>query len=179
MLVRVEHLSPDLPASRAVLYLDEHLRSGKCPGGRSGISDSLPRHGAPLTDSQNTLTYGCVCGNGLQPNISEYSLTLPFYVCQEWGNQCVKACGQNNQCSGDCRDDHPCGALNPTRVNSTTASTMSATGTTSTNEIFTGLAGGSSSGTPQGNVAPALASGGAVGLVVVIGGLVGGLALLL
>ena len=51
------------------------------------------------TCDPETLTYGCVCGNGLQPNVSEYSLTLPFFVCQEWGNQCVKGCGMNaNQC---------------------------------------------------------------------------------
>lgn len=60
-----------------------------------------------------TLTYSCVCSNGVSPNVSQYSLTLPYYICQEWGNQCVAACGQDNTCSSACREDHPCGAQDP------------------------------------------------------------------
>ncbi|KAI6088098.1 hypothetical protein F4821DRAFT_234548 [Hypoxylon rubiginosum] len=95
-----------------------------------------------------TLTYGCVCGDNKQPNVSEYSLTLPYFVCQEWGDQCVAKCGQDNTCSGACREDHPCGALNPTRVNVTSSTSMpSATSSgaqaTDSNAIYTGLAGSS------------------------------------
>ncbi|KAI0882188.1 uncharacterized protein GGS22DRAFT_170414 [Annulohypoxylon maeteangense] len=95
-----------------------------------------------------TLTYGCICGDQLQPNVSEYSLTLPYFVCQEWGNQCVKNCGQDNTCSSSCREDHPCGALHPTRPNTTSTASSSATATgataTDSNAVFTGLAGSSS-----------------------------------
>jgi hypothetical protein len=95
------------------------------------------------------LTYGCVCDNGLSPNLSEYSLTLPFYICQEWGNQCVLNCGQNNACSSDCRQNHPCGARDPTRVNSSTTTTSSiatptssgAAATTSAGQLYNGLGG--------------------------------------
>ena len=66
-----------------------------------------------------TLTYGCVCGNGLQPNVSEYSLTIPYFTCTEWGNQCVERCEGDSACASSCRQDHPCGALNPTRENKT------------------------------------------------------------
>ncbi|KAI2472561.1 hypothetical protein F4781DRAFT_383170 [Annulohypoxylon bovei var. microspora] len=94
-----------------------------------------------------TLTYGCICGDQKQPNISEYSLTLPYFVCQEWGNQCVKNCGQDNGCSSSCREDHPCGALNPTRANTTSSASASATTSSATatdsNAVFTGLAGSS------------------------------------
>ena len=77
------------------------------------------------------LTYACICANGLSPNVSEYSQTIPYYICQEWGNQCVSNCGDgNNQCASACREDHPCGAKDPTRVNSSTlTSTMSRTRT--------------------------------------------------
>ncbi|XDG08416.1 hypothetical protein ABKA04_008031 [Annulohypoxylon sp. FPYF3050] len=96
-----------------------------------------------------TLTYGCICGDQLQPNISEYSLTLPYFVCQEWGNQCVKACGQDNGCSSSCREDHPCGALHPTLANKTASASSSATATgataTDSNAVYTGLAGSSDS----------------------------------
>ncbi|KAI1194539.1 hypothetical protein F5X97DRAFT_274434 [Nemania serpens] len=96
------------------------------------------------------LTYGCVCDNGLSPNLSEYSLTLPFFICQEWGNQCVTGCGSDSACASDCRQNHPCGALNPTRVNKTSssASTPSATGASSTptaGQVFDGLGGDSDS----------------------------------
>ncbi|KAI4865000.1 hypothetical protein F4820DRAFT_421873 [Hypoxylon rubiginosum] len=93
-----------------------------------------------------TLTYGCVCGDNKQPNVSEYSLTLPYFVCQEWGDQCVAKCGQDNNCAGACREDHPCGALNPTRVNVTSSSsipsaTSSGAQATDSNAVYTGLAG--------------------------------------
>ncbi|CAK7229472.1 hypothetical protein SCUCBS95973_007234 [Sporothrix curviconia] len=109
---------------------------------------------APFTTLTNTcdaetLTYGCVCGNGLQPNVSEYSLTLPYYVCEEWGNQCVTACGSDNSCSSDCRQNHPCGALDPQRVNTSSTASGAATATgsstaTASDTIYTGL--GTSSG---------------------------------
>ncbi|KAI1392740.1 uncharacterized protein F4822DRAFT_139278 [Hypoxylon trugodes] len=103
-----------------------------------------------------TLTYGCVCGDNKQPNVSEYSLTLPYFVCQEWGDQCVTACGQDNTCSSACREDHPCGASNPTRVNSTSSSstpsaTKSGSEATDSNAIYTGLAGSDDGSGSSGN----------------------------
>lgn len=62
--------------------------------------------------------------------MTEYSLTLPFHICQEWGVQCVAGCGNNNNCQAACTQDHPCGAQNPTHVNATsTASDSAATAT--------------------------------------------------
>jgi len=131
------------------------------------------------TCDADTLTYGCLCGNGLQPNVSQYTLTLPYFVCQEWGTQCVKACGSDNACANSCRQDHPCGAQNPQRVNTTTSSTMPATATaTSSNQVFTGLA-GSPSTTASSNMAPALESGRILGLALTLGGLLAGVAILL
>ncbi|KAI2603914.1 uncharacterized protein GGS25DRAFT_525191 [Hypoxylon fragiforme] len=97
-----------------------------------------------------TLQYGCVCGDNKQPNVSEYSLTLPFFVCQKWGDQCVQRCGQDNACSSSCREDHPCGARNPTRVNVTsTSSAPSATSSSASDDgdvIYNGLAGSEDGG---------------------------------
>ncbi|SMR51233.1 unnamed protein product [Zymoseptoria tritici ST99CH_1E4] len=81
------------------------------------------------------LTYACVCSDGTSPNISEYSQTLPFFICQEWGNQCVANCGGNDAtCQTACREQHPCGAQNPKKANSrNSTSTATATeGSTST-----------------------------------------------
>lgn len=90
---------------------------------------------------QDTLTYGCLCGDNTQPNVSEYSLTLPYFVCTEWGNQCVTACGQDSTCASACRQDHPCGATDPSPPNTTSsATTASATASSSADatQVFSG-----------------------------------------
>ncbi|KAI1271033.1 hypothetical protein F5Y07DRAFT_38240 [Xylaria sp. FL0933] len=119
------------------------------------ICEQLPPGGFQVNDCDPmALTYGCVCENGMSPNLSEYSLTLPFFICQEWGNQCVAGCNGDASCASDCRQNHPCGALNPTRTNETSSTSMStptATGaaaTSSAGQIFNGLGddGGSDSG---------------------------------
>lgn len=123
------------------------------------------------------LTYGCICGNGQQPNISEYTLTLPYFTCTEYGNQCVTACGQNNECSRACREDNPCGAQDPAPPNKTASETSASASATksASDEIITNL-GGDQKG--------AAASFGGVelgrqyGLAVVLGGFFAGFALL-
>ncbi|KAL1304011.1 hypothetical protein AAFC00_000452 [Neodothiora populina] len=144
------------------------------------------------TCDPDTLTYSCVCSNGIAPNASEFSQTLPYFICTEWGNQCVTGCGSDSSCASDCRANHPCGAQNPTRVNTTTSSTMSKTATNApagqtTNSagqtIFTGLGGSAATSTAAGSSgqsgATALEIGQAYGLMVVAAGLFGGFALLL
>lgn len=110
---------------------------------------------APST--QDTLSYGCLCGDGTQPNVSEYSLTLPYFVCTEWGSQCVSACGDNNTCSAACRDDHPCGALHPSTSNATaTASASSASDTADSTAIYSGPAGQTGSSGAPGRALPSI-----------------------
>jgi hypothetical protein len=130
-----------------------------------------------------TLTYQCICGNGLQPNASEYSQTLPYFICTEWGQQCVANCSGSNTCQSACIQDHPCGAQNPTRVNLTsTSSTMTETATsgslqTSSGVVYNGLGGSQtavgssqSTSTPSGAQA-ALSIGRSYGFGAVIAGL--------
>ncbi|OAP63664.1 hypothetical protein AYL99_02891 [Fonsecaea erecta] len=101
------------------------------------------------------LTYSCICSNGLSPNASEYSQTLPYYICTEYNTQCQAACGNDNTCAAACVQDHPCGALNPTRVNTSTITTMPATSTVvgsaastaSDGVVYTGFGGGSAATT--------------------------------
>lgn len=131
-----------------------------------------------------TLTYGCVCSNGLQPNMSMYSLTLPFHVCQQWVIQCRKDCGINNSCASSCAEDHPCGAQDPPRANKTTSSSMTASATSGSSDptIFNGMGGDGATGSskPSGNAAPALAQfGNAYGLFVVAACVVGGVSVML
>lgn len=142
------------------------------------------------TCDPETLTYGCVCGDNKQPNISEYSLTIPFYTCQEYGNVCVKNCGLgNNACAQSCRVDHPCGAQNPSGPNATAAaaeaSASAATGnkasTTSAapGSIFSnGVGGGVGGGQTAGVSGWEAERGRIVGMVGLLGGLAAGFAML-
>lgn len=91
-----------------------------------------------------TLAYDCVCSNGLSPNISEYSQTIPYYTCTQFNTDCVTNCGlANNVCANNCRTSNPCGALNPARVNTTsTTGTQTATSTGSSgtgSAVYTGF----------------------------------------
>ncbi|KAL1651307.1 hypothetical protein SLS58_000646 [Diplodia intermedia] len=137
----------------------------------------------------DTLQYSCVCADGLSPNISQYSQTMPYFICTENNNRCVSNCASgNNQCASDCRTKNPCGAQNPTRVNvttttsaSTASSTSSSTGGGSDYSSFgDGNSGDSSSGSgSSGAGALALDLGAKYGLAMIVSGLVGGAALLL
>ncbi|KAK4550311.1 hypothetical protein LTR36_003278 [Oleoguttula mirabilis] len=150
-----------------------------------------------------TLTYSCICSNGLSPNVTEYSQTLPYYICSQWGDQCVANCGGDNICASDCRSEHPCGAQNPVRQNTSTLSkTMSKTGSSSLplgattsggQTVYTGFAGVTASSTGSSGDASASASAGGAasirvaalnagqtfGLLAVAGALFGGFAILL
>ncbi|KAM0344041.1 hypothetical protein ACHAPU_007944 [Fusarium lateritium] len=135
-----------------------------------------------------TLTYGCICGDGKQPNISEFSLTLPFYVCQEWGNQCVEDCAGSASCASDCRQNNPCGAINPTKANATSTATGTATvkatasATDDLNVIYTSDPGSDddddSDSSSKSNSAAAIEAGRAWSLTIVLGTMFAGFAML-
>lgn len=118
---------------------------------------------------QSTLDFSCVCDNGLTPNASEYSQTVPFYECTEAATQCVNRCPKTDSaCQSQCRTANPCGAQNPTRVNTTTSSTMAATatrggaaGTDASDSSYTGFGDAATTGTSEEstNSAQALAIG--------------------
>jgi len=119
--------------------------------------------GSAATDSNTcdatSLAFSCVCGNGITPNASQYSQTIPYFLCTQTNTNCVNNCGGDSSCQSACRDDNPCGAQNPTRVNTSTISTMSATatsggsaaGTASGGAVFTGFGGGSAATTAAGS----------------------------
>jgi hypothetical protein len=139
----------------------------------------------------NQLTYDCICGNGITPNASEYSQTLPYFLCVEYGNQCVAACNGDTACQSGCRDNHPCGAQNPTRINVTTtsttqtATTLPAGATSGTaGVVYTGIGGtaatpASSSTTTKSGAQAALDLGRSYGFVVVFTGIFAGFALIM
>jgi len=138
-----------------------------------------------------SLTYNCICGNGLTPSLANYSQTIPYFECTEFGSQCIAACNNDQTCQSACRANNPCGAQNPTRVNTTTSSSMPSTtevpaGATSgpNGVVYTGLGGGSaatptSSSTKKSGSDMALDLGRSYGLAVVFTGLLAGFALVM
>ncbi|KAJ5708423.1 hypothetical protein N7488_008224 [Penicillium malachiteum] len=126
------------------------------------------------TCSAKTLTFDCQCNNGLSPNASEYSETIPYYVCTEANNQCVNNC-TDSTCQAACRNDHPCGAQHPTPVNISTATISSTTPAASTT-VASVLA-----ETATGRATRLLVKDKSqiYGLCVVIGGFIAGFAILL
>jgi hypothetical protein len=128
----------------------------------------------------DALTYSCVCENGVSPNITQYSQTLPFFICQEWGNQCVNACSSNT-CADKCRADHPCGAQSPYKGNATASASGSGTATpsaSSTSKIpVTGFGGQTS--TPNAAAGTFGGSSYAVSMAAVVGSIAIGFSVLL
>jgi hypothetical protein len=145
-----------------------------------GVTDRNPEDN---NCDAETLDYSCVCSNGVAPNITEFSQTIPFYQCQEWGNQCVKACGNENTCATECREKHPCGAQTPKLANKTTSSaTLSTASSTSgpTSANFAGFAGQTAA--PKSNdkgAASSLNIGQSYGFAILAAGLFAGFALVL
>jgi hypothetical protein len=115
--------------------------------------------------------------------MSEYSLTIPYHVCTAWGTKCVADCGSDNLCSSACRQDNPCGAQNPQRVNVTTTTSTSASATAApTGGVVDGMADDGEDGNGSGggsSAAGMLRFGDSYGLAVVAGGLFAGFAMLL
>ncbi|KAF9894314.1 hypothetical protein FE257_007817 [Aspergillus nanangensis] len=104
----------------------------------------LQMKGTSSTPTENTcdpktLSYFCTCDNGQSPNATEYSQTIPYFICTEQNNQCVSNCDAANQsCQSDCRTKNPCGAQNPQRYNATSTATSTPAATTSL-APFTGV----------------------------------------
>ncbi|EHA49871.1 hypothetical protein MCOR27_010692 [Pyricularia oryzae] len=115
-----------------------------------------------------TLNYACVCSNGNSPNLTEYSLTMPYHKCTQFQVNCVAACGlADNQCSENCRVNNPCGAASPKGASASGSAAVVAPSSTSAapNTIQTGFAGagGSNSNTGSGaNMAAPLSLGAAI-----------------
>jgi len=185
---------------QAVYYIDPNTvpiatRDGWCTTQKQSCPLLCTQvQGGSRTTSSNdchadTLTFTCVCGNGISPNASEFSQTLPYFICQEYGNQCVTGCNGNTACQSACRTDHPCGAQDPVRVNTTTSSTMVATATTGTGasgtpgQVYNGLGGATttaaSSGKKSGAQSTTLDMGRTYGLAVVFAGIFAGFALVM
>jgi hypothetical protein len=145
---------------------------------------SLWRDITLLTAKQDTLQYGCLCGNNQQPNITEFSLTLPYFICQEFVVQCRNACGTDSTCATNCAVDHPCGATDPKRYNTTSTASSSvpdatpSASTTGADTIFTNVPGTTGGGKGKSMAAPAVEIPRMYGLAALFGSMFVGFAML-
>lgn len=146
---------------------------------------SAPASSPHGTDqSQTTLDYSCICSNGASPNASEFSLTLPYFICTEYGSQCIAACAPSNStCQEACRADNPCGAQSPRLANASavaTASTTASATATKTVGIVNGLSTSTSTSEPSKNGAQmTLDFGRSYGLAILFSGIFAGFALVM
>ncbi|KAF3922646.1 hypothetical protein ABW21_db0201612 [Orbilia brochopaga] len=67
----------------------------------------------------DTLQFSCICSDNTTPNATQYSQTIPYFLCTYQVQACVDNCGS--------RTGRTCGASDPTRHNVT----VTATSTTS------------------------------------------------
>jgi len=149
----------------------------------------------PGVTSQNTesnecnpddLSYSCVCDNGVSPNLTMYSQTIPYYICTEWGTQCVNGCNGVQSCQSDCLQKHPCGATEPYKGNaslSTSIAATSALASATSKAPVTGFGGAAATGTGNGDKPGAASAvldlGASYSLAVVFAGVFLGFAVLL
>ncbi|KAK6344186.1 hypothetical protein TWF696_007828 [Orbilia brochopaga] len=79
----------------------------------------------------DTLQFSCICSDNTTPNATQYSQTIPYFLCTYQVQNCVDNCGSSYpQCAQQCRTGKTCGASDPKRHNVTstaTATTSSAT----------------------------------------------------
>ncbi|KAF2634908.1 hypothetical protein P280DRAFT_474209 [Massarina eburnea CBS 473.64] len=127
--------------------------------------------------SADDLTYSCVCDNNVSPNVTMYTQTLPYFICTQWGTQCVSACSDNT-CADKCRADHPCGASDPYKGNATASSTSSSTAskTASSSSDATSIA--PAFGEGSGSDSAASTIGATSGMAITFVGILAGFALL-
>ncbi|KAK3397935.1 hypothetical protein B0T20DRAFT_393727 [Sordaria brevicollis] len=137
----------------------------------------------------DTLQYSCVCGNNNTPNLTEYSLTIPYHTCVKYVENCVNENMGNNIEQAACAENNRCGAKNPQKSNATTtatSTTASPSASSSGTGVYDGLAGDTTDGADSSNnkggnnkenAAPRMLE--SIGATLVFGSLFAGFAIML
>ncbi|CAG8457682.1 2512_t:CDS:2 [Funneliformis caledonium] len=62
----------------------------------------------------DTLEYSCICSNGLTPNSTEYTQTIPYFMCIADQETCTKGCGPAAQdCVNGCQKNCTATVIKP------------------------------------------------------------------
>ncbi|KAL1921452.1 uncharacterized protein VTP21DRAFT_11168 [Calcarisporiella thermophila] len=72
-----------------------------------------------------TLAYHCICSNGLAPNSSQYTQTIPYFICTTDREDCIRGCKiADATCVAQCHARANCTATEPKKYNRTSTSTI-------------------------------------------------------
>lgn len=127
----------------------------------------------PHTDdfAQSTLSYVCTCTDGSTPNISDYSQTAPFFICEQWKANCVD--NHPNDLNGiTACNSVVCGMKNASSVeaaaqsSSSASASMTATRSASGSGTASPTKSGSAASTSSGSAAMVVAQNYGTGIVV-------------
>jgi hypothetical protein len=96
-----------------------------------GLCQDQTQGGAAVNEcSVEDLTFNCICDDNTTPNATEYSLAIPFNLCQQSKQMCVNNCEGDQACSDLCFTGKTCGATDPKRYNVTTTTSAGTPGPT-------------------------------------------------
>jgi len=111
---------------------------------------------------QNTLTYTCTCSDGSSHNISDYTQTLPFFICQQWVSDCTAANPNNLEAITSCQSVS-CGARNATTGDEAATAANAGSGSSQTTSGSGSSATGGSSGSQTSSAADSSSTGSSSG----------------
>ncbi|KAF9958313.1 hypothetical protein BGZ70_009231 [Mortierella alpina] len=85
-------------------------------------------NGAETHDNRcdiQTLDFICECKGGAAPNITEYTYTIPYFLCTAETQECIHNCGQSdNSCYTNCEKKRNCTAEFPKKYNQSIATSL-------------------------------------------------------
>ncbi|GAM85210.1 hypothetical protein ANO11243_032140 [Dothideomycetidae sp. 11243] len=106
------------------------------------------------TCDPSTLDYTCTCRSGNTPNISEYTQTIPFYVCQTYIAQCIAANTNSAQAQDKCKATQ-CGNLTANSESAATTSSASSSSATPTASSASSASGSATASSTSGTASSA------------------------
>ncbi|KAK6538002.1 hypothetical protein TWF694_010895 [Orbilia ellipsospora] len=93
------------------------------------------------------LSWQCVCADGTVPNATQYTQTIPYFICIDEVQGCVNNCPQADAtCSQGCVNGKVCGATDPKKVTTTSKSGSNHAATSTGAPAASGTSGSSNGG---------------------------------
>ncbi|KAK6507737.1 hypothetical protein TWF481_006159 [Arthrobotrys musiformis] len=117
-------------------------RNTWCQGNQQACSIICSAGTSVNTCDVDELTYECTCNGGTSPDLSQYALTLPYFICLELRSQCIANNANNLSGQAECNQGS-CAATNPS------AAAAAGTSTTTTASLPAGAPGGFPSSTSE------------------------------
>ncbi|KAK3677601.1 hypothetical protein LTR78_002451 [Recurvomyces mirabilis] len=160
-LVSAQNYSTSGALSIDVSQVDTQQRLAWCVSQTTSCPQICSGSTTANTCDSNTLNYTCTCSGGSSPNISDYTQTVPFFVCEQWKANCADAHPNDLQGLAGCHSV-VCGAKNASAAGGSSGSSSASSGSASATGSSTGSAtGAAGSASATGSAAASAASSGA------------------